>query len=392
MDFNQLINLAEKNEIRVSSNSRRKRAPEYYFDSLRHAFGYYFNTFQTQNINYEEYSLGLSDTFNQRVKDRYLDEDNTVLTIIAFERFFELFIKDLLKKTSPKLTYGYKWTNGSNRARGIINDIRSNNFSPKKHNNKYLSAPFRDTLDRFYGLIELIKIGDSDRLVQKFKKVMKSYGFLDSDSVQSTMKLLNWYRDRILHNGNKLPSLWFLDYMVSQRIIPIVKEIIEARKEELGSSAFYFKTLTGIDLLDHITRIQFEFSDLKQKKKQHRNFVLLLYLGHLKELGRANLNMNLFTRNNKATYEYNYHDVKGRGTRFANAESTHPDFARILSCPCCGVASMVHYRHTFSDIFRNGEKSNIDWVKCYTCDYYIRYNAGDPHFFELSEEEIFTLI
>lgn len=392
MDFNQLTNLAEKNEIKVSSHSKRKRIPEYYYDSLRHAFGYYFNTFQTQNVNYEEYSLGLSDEFNKGAKDRYLDEDNTVLTIIAFERFFELFIKDLLRKVSPKLTYGYKWTNGSNRAKGIINEIRSNNFSPKKYNNKHLSAPFRDTLERFYGLIELIKIGDSDLLVGKFKKVIKPYSFLDSDSVHLTMKLLNWYRDRILHNGNKLPSLWFLDYMVSQRISPVVKEIIEAQKEELGKSMFYLKTSTGIDLLDHISRIKFEFGDLIRKKTQHRTFVLLLYLGHLKELGRANFNMNLFTRNNKATYEYNYHDVKGRGTRFANAESVHQDFMRILSCPCCGVESMVHYRHTFSNIFRKGEMTDIDWVKCYTCDYYIRYNAGDPHFFELSQEEIFTIL
>lgn len=392
MNSNDLIYLAEKNEVRVSNNVQRQRIPEFYFDSLRHAFGYYFNTFQTLNVSYEEYSLGLSDEYNKRIKHRFLDEDNTVLTIIAFERFFELFFKDLLKKTSPKLTYLYKRTNGSNRAKALISDIRSNKFSPARHNNKYMSAPFKDTLDRFYGLIELIKSGDSDRLVHKFKKVIKQYSFLDSDDVQSTMRLLNWYRDRILHNGNKLPSLWFLDYMMSQRIIPVVKEIIEVQRDELGDSIFYLKTLTGIDLLDHITRIQYEFRDLKRKKEQHRNFVLLLYLGHLKELGRANLNMNLFARNNKATYEYNYHDVQGRGTRFANSESTHPDFQRILSCPCCGVESMVHYRHTFSDIFKNGDLSNIDWVKCYTCDYHIRYNAGDPHFFELSLEEIFTLL
>ncbi|MDH4474112.1 MAG: hypothetical protein QE487_16005 [Fluviicola sp.] len=392
MNINQLINLAEKNEIRVSNRGKTKRIPEYYYDSLRHAFSYYFNTFQTQSRFYEEYSMGMSYVYNRKLNDQYLDQDNTVLTIIAFERFFELFLKDLLRKTSPKLTYTHSKTGNGNRAKALISKIRDNTFKPKKHNNKYLSATFRDSLDRFYGLIELEKESDPDPIVKKFRRIINQYSFLDSKQYQTTLHLLSWYRDRILHNGNKLPSLWFLDYMISQRIIPIVQQIIEARKGELGKSMFYLKTVTGIDLLDHITRIQFDFKDLRQKKEQHRNFVLLLYLGHLKELGRANLNMNLYTRNNKATYELNYNDVNGRGMRFANAEKLHPDFKRILGCPCCGLDSLVHYRHSMDDFFHEGEIINIDWVKCYTCDYYIRYNVGDPHFFELSQEEIFTLL
>ncbi|MGV3609432.1 MAG: hypothetical protein ACO1N0_00675 [Fluviicola sp.] len=392
MEINQLTKLAGTNEIRVSSRGQYKHKPEYYYDSLRHAFGYYFNTFQTSNATYDDYALGLTYEFNKKDQIRFLDRDNTVLTIVAFERFFELFIKDLLRQTSPKLTYTHINTGRGNRAKALISRIRNNTFIPKKHDNKYLSAPFRDCLDRFYGLIELERELDPDPIVKKFRKIIRKYPFLDSENYRTTMHLLSWYRDRILHNGNKLPSLWFLDYMISQRVIPIVQQIIETRKEELGLAMFYLKTPTGIDLLEHISRIQFDFSDLRQKKQQRRSFILLLYLGHLKELGRANLNMNLFARNNRSTYEYNYHDIKGRGERFACAEEKHPDFEKILVCPCCGVESMVRYRHSYPDLFKKGEISNIDWVKCYTCDYHIRYNAGDPHFFELSQEEIFNIL
>ncbi len=392
MDINKLTRLAGDNEIRVSSRGKYKHKPEYYYDSLRHALGYYFNTFQTSNAAYDDYALGPTYVFNKNDQIRFLDRDNTVLTIVTFERFFELFFKDLLGQTSPKLTYTHAKTGNQNRAKALISKIRNNTFSPQKHNNKYLSAPFRDCLDRFYGLIELEKEMDSDPIVKKFRKIIRKYSFLDSENYRTTMHLLSWYRDRILHNGNKLPSLWFLDYMISQRVIPIIQQIVETRKEELGVAMFYLKTPTGVDLLEHISRIRFDFGDLRRKKQQQRAFILLLYLGHLKELGRANLNMNLFTRNNRSTYEYNYHDIKGRGKRFAAAEKEHPDYHRILACPCCGEESLVHYRHFYDDFFNNGETSNIDWVKCYTCDYHIRYNAGDPHFFELSQEEIFNLL
>lgn len=99
--------------------------------------------------------------------------------------------------------------------------------------------------------------------------------------------------------------------------------------------------------------------------------------------------MNLYVRMTKATYEYNYRDPKGRGMRFALAEKKHPDFKNISACPCCGVESLVLYQITIDDIFNAGKKLKIDWVKCYTCDYHLRYDTGEPHLLELYPQTLF---
>jgi hypothetical protein len=390
MDFEKLKKLANRNEVPIDDFGGRKSSTPYYYDSLRHAFGFYFNTFNTKNAYYDSYALGLHRDV-RILQHQLLDKENTVLSLVTFERFFELFIKDLLRRTDRKLTYSHKYLNKYNKALHLIEKIRTNKFTPDKYDNKYLSAPFRESLERFYGLIELHKNGNPDPIVKKFNKIITKYAFLDSEDYRASMQLLNWYRDRILHNGNKLPSLWLLDFLITQRIIPIIKDITDVDKVKLGASLFYFETETKINVLDKLAEVKYVFSDLKRKDEESidKVYSTLLYIGHLKELGRANLNMNLYTRNNKATYEYNYRDFKGRGERFAIAETNHNDFKEIQNCPCCGVHSLVRYNITTDDFFNPGEIKNIEWVKCYTCDYHLRYNVGDPHFFNLTSDIIF---
>jgi len=395
MDFDKLRMLSQKNEVQIDNYTGHKRTPPYYYDSLRHAFGAYFNTFHTQNAIYEFYAQGLHDGDVKILRGQLLDEDNTVLTIIGFERFFELFFKDLLRKVNRNLIYiSLDRISGSNKVQTLINRIESKTFVPRKFKNRLLSIPFRETIDRFYGLAELVKSGNtSNSILPKFGRLLKKYSFLDMGNHKASMQLLNWYRDRILHNGNRLPSLWLLDYLVTQRFVPAVNNIIETEQKKLGESMYYMTTVTGINILDRLNNVQFEFSDLKKQEKGNDMFIMLLYIGHLKELGRANLNMNLFVRNNtQATFEYNYKDPIGRGKRFAQAEqSGYEHFREIKSCPCCGEESMVVYRHTINDILNQGKKLNIEWVKCYTCDYHLRYNVGNPQFFNLHHEQIFEV-
>ena len=120
-------------------------------------------------------------------------------------------------------------------------------------------------------------------------------------------------------------------------------------------------------------------------------FRLLIYLGHLKEMGRANMNVNMNLRNNRATYEYNYRDPFGRGKRFANAEKDHEHFKAIKKCPCCGTDSLVIYSEKAIKIWEDEKPDFIEWIKCYTCEYHLRYNVGDPSIFNLSTEQIFHL-
>ena len=389
MNFDKLRRLAERNEVSLFDHGGRKRMPPYYYHSLRHALGFYFNTFNTQNSSYDTYAMGLSGRNVSILKSQLLDEENTVLAIIAFERFFELFLKDLLRKTDRRLTYSHR-LNGNNKTLDLINKVRNGSFNPNKYENKYLLAPFRESIDRFYGLIALHKAKHNDPIVKKFNQVLKTYSFLDSEDHKASMLLLSWYRDRILHNGNKIPSLWYLDYMITQRLIPMVKKITDVEKSKLGDSLFYFQTESKINVLEKLSEVKYDFKELNDKNKIRKMFMYLMYIGHLKELGRANLNMNLFVRENiQATYEYNYKDPKGRAKRFAEAERSHENFKEIRSCPCCTEKTLVVYRITIDDIFNRGKKRDIDWVKCYLCDYHLRYNAGDPALFDLHSEILF---
>lgn len=356
---------------------------------MRHALGFYFNTFHTKNHLYHFYA---SDQATKPIpNESYLDADNTVQTIIAFERFFELFIKSILRETYIKLTY---WSTpplrDTNIAQEFIQRIRRGNFQAKKDGKKYLTCNFREARGLFFGLVDLTKTNSTDPIVKRFKRILNRMPFMDSPEARSTLHLLSWYRDRILHKGDRLPSLALLDYFISQMVIPLVYKVTEAEKAKLGESTFYFTTVTKINILEKIAELKYEFSDLSKPTLNNENFRNALYLGHLKELGRANLKMNIFVRNNwQATHEYNEKDPKGRGYRFAEVEVNHPNYRKTQACPCCGEKTLVLYRFTIPDIFKKNSLENIDWAKCHLCDYHVRHNVGEPMYFDLHHETIF---
>lgn len=83
----------------------------------------------------------------------------------------------------------------------------------------------------------------------------------------------------------------------------------------------FLETRTGVDILDLLNEVKLKYRNPRNKKKIREAFLSLIYVGHLKELGRANMNMNWLMRGNlRVTYEYNYQDPIGRGKRFALAE------------------------------------------------------------------------
>ncbi len=390
MDFEKLRLLAEENEVELSDHDGFSRTPPFYYDSLRHGLISYFNTFNTKNHVYDYNAMGLSDGNVSNLKREFLDEENTVLSLISFARFFELLIKDILRKVDIRLTYSTTNGTSANKVKELISKIKEGTFKAKEFEGKPLSAPFRDCLNRFYEMVEQSKNNDNNPIVERFTLIFKKYAFFDSKEYEASMRLLSWYRDRILHNGSKLPSLWYLDYFISQRLIPIIKDIAEAENDDLGESLFYLKTITGVNILDKLAGIKYGFDQLEDKQEKQRIFGILLYIGHLKELGRANLNMNIFVRHNHATHEYNYKDPKGRGKRFANAERNYSDFKDIKKCPCCNEESLVIYKIETKDVIFNPEQMLvIEWLKCYTCDYHLRYNVYDPSVFRLSEDQFF---
>ena len=395
MDFIKLKNLADKNEVRIDNHKGHTSNPAYYYDSLRNAFGFYFNTFITKNASYESYITATSTDKRKALKileSQFLDAENTVLSLVSFERFFELFLKDLLNKTNPKLSQSESGKSKSTWQ--LISKIQLKTFQPfipikGKGAHK---IPFRETLKRFYDLIDYSKdpIKKSNKLVKKFLKIINNFTFLDNKKHKATLEFLNWYRDRILHSGNKLPRLRFLDYTITQRVIPIVCKILAGEEKMPTEWLFFTETVTGIKILDCMMNTKFEVRNLKSNKKIIETINNLLFIGHLKELGRANMNMNNAIRQNRATYEYNYHDPKGRGKRFAIAEKdNYPNAKNIKRCPCCNEESLVLYETKVDNWMGTKKTLIIQWIKCYTCEYHLRQNVFDLHFFNPKFEKLF---
>jgi hypothetical protein len=404
MNFLQLKNLADKNEIRIDDHNGSKSSPDHYYESLRNAFGFYFNTFQKINSSYDFY-INSTSTAKKEYLDilerQHLDIENSVLTIVSFERFFELFLKNLLKKTNRKLIYQEAHKSKSNisykKSRNtwkLIDKIQSNEFIPHKPPAGRIpyTIAFRETIERFFELINYTKDASktNNAIVKKFKKVVAPFAFFDNSNCQSTLEFINWYRDRILHNGNKLPRLRFLDYIITQRIIPLSIDILNAEPNMPSDWLFFTKSISGIEILTEMNKLKFTPINTKNNKQIINTFNTLLYLGHLKEIGRANMNMNLAVRSNRSAYEYNYYEVKGRGIRFAQAEKdNHPNAKDIRKCPCCNENSLVLYIIYGQDqpIINN---EDIEWITCYTCNYHLRYNVFDLHYFDNKHEKHFS--
>jgi len=396
MELIKLKNLATRNEVRIDNHKEYKSQPQYFYESLRNAFGFYFNTFIIKNASYDFYANATSRDKKKSLKileHQFLDEENTVLSIVSFERFFELFIKDLLKKTNLKLSQSEDHKAKSKSTWDIIKKIQSKSFKPfiPIEEKGIHSTPFRETLKRFYDLITYSKdpTKDSNRLVKKFAETIQRFGFLDNNNCRATFEFINWYRDRILHSGNKLPTMRFLDFIVTQRIIPIVNKILTADNEIPADWLYFTRTISGINILETMMTLKFEATNQKNSKRIAETFNTLLFIAHLKELGRANMNMNNAVRNNNATYEYNYGNPIGRGERFALIEKEkHPKAIEIKKCPCCAGQSLVLYRISGKELpmFSN---ENIEWIKCYVCEYHLRNNVFDLHYFDKSFEKFF---
>jgi hypothetical protein len=78
MDIKALQAIAELNDVTVVDHDGHICTPPHYFDSLRHASSFYFNTVNSQNSSYKFYAGGLSRRTGFILPHNFLDEDDTV--------------------------------------------------------------------------------------------------------------------------------------------------------------------------------------------------------------------------------------------------------------------------------------------------------------------------
>ena len=362
-----------------------------FYNSLRQGFDFYFRTFQSKNSSYDSYTFSFNNMdspFNleqqKRMQEDYInrdftDEDNFLLSIVSFQRFFELLIKNILFEIDERLVLKVN----SSDILSIINpSIKADKFTQKIEAGEAISR-----IKKLYKRNDNGMFGD---YFPDFDKVRLSYQFLVDEENISTIEQLNSWRNALLHGGTIFPNLRAVDYFFCKHIVPLVSQVIKNQDAKVGPRLYYYlETITGVNLLDKINSLKLDISSLNRYPLDDDTSESLLRLGHIKEFGRANMTMNFFMRVGHDTYQYNYHDVFGRGARFAEAEKQHEHYRVTKSCPCCGKESLVLYEHLIDDIFGGGRKKSIQWATCYTCSYHIRSNVGDPFYLGLSKEPIF---
>lgn len=367
-----LTDFLKENEIRIGKDFQT--TPPVYYHSLNDAYYNYFQTLRDYKETYH-FLLDFQSWDRESLAANYGNSKSTVFAILGFHRFFELLLKDILKRFNPFLAVKFL-----EKDEDLIKFF-DNNLSPEDVN----SVEFTEANKRIRRLFTYYSNKPEEiNIITKFE-------FLNSPFNQETLSELAKWRNRIIHNGNTVPNIYALDYLVSQRITSLVIEIIDADKETLNQyTPHYFETFTGIKIIDRIRQIKFDYMDFTNPNKSSNLGLAILELAHLKELGRAMYKTDPAFKRNRSFYESYYKDPIQKFERFAAVETAHLNFHSLKNCPCCGFNTLIIYKDEYQNAFTKEFKMEfISWFKCFACDYSLKNNLGDPYYFEISKEKIF---
>ena len=373
--MDKLRKFFEENNARIGEGRDYETNPPIYYSSLSLAFYNYFLTFKDKKDIYHSV-FNISDWRRESIAFSFSGANSNIMfSILNFHRFIELFLKDVLRRIDPFLVVKFH-----------EKEVELFKFLKGKISaDEIKTIEFSETLKRFKYAFEFY-----DKKSDTYRDFLQKYEFLiESNSIETFNYLTEW-RNRIMHNGTTLPNLFAFEYLISQRLIPLINKIIFADKDKLnGYIPYFFETKTGIKVVDEILKVKFEYLDFSKKSKSKQLGLVLLKLGHLKEIGRASYNQNVYDRQNKSFSEMYYENPTGRMERFAKTEEVNENFYGINNCICCGARALVVYRKSL-EIFFDGDRGFMSWFKCYNCDYSLKDNVGDPSLFGLSSKQLFA--
>lgn len=358
-----------ENDVRIGEGKDFTVTPPVYYSSLINGFTYYFRTYYDRKIRYN--FLDDPDRWTKKAIafDLTGHDDNIVFTILGFHRFMELMLKDILRSINPFLAVRLPEAEADlyDFHEGLINaeDLRT--------------VEYADTMKRFrHALTRYEK--DSTIYID----ILQKYEFLNEKHNQDILKFLHVWRNRIMHNGSALPNFFAFEYLMTQGVIPIVTQILSVESNKNGKFLDVFTTKTGIDLLDEFNAIKFGPDDFTNKQQDVGK--KLKNIGHLKELGRAVFHHELAVFGHEGHYER----LSTMSERIAIEEGQHaPGAQRVISCPCCGISSLVVYEKKIESPWRR-ETLLLQWCECMNCNYTMRNDIGDPFDFGISKSKIFA--
>ncbi len=353
----------EEQDVRLGDDFQT-HPPAYYW-SLNEAFQHYFETFRFNRMAYH-FLVHFPDADRKNKAWHSSGYEHSIFTLLSFHRFFELLIKDLLHQLHPNLIRV-----------GDDEEI-------------FASVAQKATLDvtvKTVGLMDgrrrLLKAFDRFADKDSYRRVFSDFEFLRAGDSQEVMSMVNTWRNKIVHGGRILPNYFALDFLVSQKIIPLIAKVIGAHSQTLKPTSLPFMlTKSEIEVFDEINKIKYSYRDFENPGRGLVN--KLLKLGHLKEMGRTT-----FVEPVAPFVEGDHTEILQRAKRMAAHEPEGPFAPRIVKCPCCNEMAAVVYEKVYTGW--NNETHRREWIKCFNCDYLISDLLGDPFDFGLSKERLFSL-
>ena len=375
---NNFNEFSANNDVRVGEDFTTS-LPVYYL-SLNSAFYHYFQTFRDNKDRYHFLCMDIKSWNREDIAFNFTTDYNLVFTILGFHRFVELLVKDILRNINPLLAVKF-----SGKEKDLFSYCDSKTEEERIEAKQINTIEYSETFRRFNRAYK-----HYDKTSDIYINHLKNYEFIIQQENAETLQLLSDWRNRIMHNGNKFPNILYFDYLISQRVIPIIDKIIKLENIYLGKyEPHFYQTSTGIKVIDKILEIKFSYKDFSNDKKSKELGFKLMNLAHLKEIGRVAYKQDAFTKSNNARFETSYVDPKARSERFALAENANVDFLKVKQCICCGNNSLVVYKKKFNFKLFAKEDNYIKWFKCYHCDYALIDNIGEPKYFGLTEVTLF---
>lgn len=287
-------------------------------NSLNIGLKSYFSSYKSISENFNER------TYKHIYTRRYYEEFSE--TILHFHHFFELILKDLLRKEEELLPLditcdSYKITELIKKI-PLSNDERMEFIqeitSSKKKKKNFNTLTFYKLLNRTCKVIEL-KPEVNFKFIKEFQKELKE---------------LNSLRNKIWHQGKVMLKYEAFDFLIGQYILPLVKECLEVSeyKEKYRSHKIWRFNKNSLEINP--------FEDIIEEFKNESPAIDKIAV--LKELGRAS---------------YYSHYGKGFGSIIDSRNQSANQLAQaelennlstneILKCPCCAANSLVTYTHT----------------------------------------------
>ncbi|MEE1256392.1 MAG: hypothetical protein UHN47_07765 [Lachnospiraceae bacterium] len=300
MDLNRL---KENSNYYFSDESSSVRDAAYY--SLCIGIEAYLNTYHNLVMSLTEYDRKDSNQINMRAKESEAYIRSYVDIAIHFQHFFELEIKKCLEKENKLLAVDTKGNPVITYKLLNAIELEENEVSSLK------SVEFSEALGR------LKKLVNGNYVTSDVAKVLvKNDKLLDS---------LNLLRNTVLHRGRRILNYCDLDMLMTQNILPAIKELFD-----LSEYVGYVRALEQQGLYSLMTELinigkkePFEYDTLALKK----------------EIGRCSLN-----RKTIANLDNNNEDDKDY-LELVLERSIEPclneRYIREVKCPCCNSSTMI---------------------------------------------------